>query len=72
MGDLQAVRHVIWAHEFAASAMARAEVPKVEDWPGQKAASGSIFSHIQAPLTEAERQAWRDRVGGCWKWSEAR
>ena len=26
---------------------------------------------IQAPLTPGQRKAWRDRIGGCWKWSEA-
>ena len=26
---------------------------------------------IAAPLTTGQRRAWRDKIGGCWKWSEA-
>lgn len=26
---------------------------------------------IGAPLTAAQRRAWRDKIGGCWKWSQA-
>ena len=26
---------------------------------------------VQTPLMPGQRKAWRDRIGGCWKWSEA-
>ena len=26
---------------------------------------------IKGPLTAAQRRAWRDKLGGSWKWSEA-
>ena len=26
---------------------------------------------ISAPLLPRQRRDWRDKIGGCWKWSEA-
>ncbi|CAL8470286.1 g9828 [Coccomyxa elongata] len=31
----------------------------------------STGGHITAPLSSNQRQVWRDRIGGSWKWSEA-
>jgi hypothetical protein len=59
------------ATDCAASALGRVAL----ELEGEAAAEGrrseeGAAGHILAPLSISERQIWRDKVGGSWKWSE--
>lgn len=59
----------------AASAVGRAALELEEEAAAEGSAEGrkskgGPAGHILAPLSSRERQSWRDRIGGSWKWSE--